>query len=547
MNNLTLDEYEKIYLTSSTITEETDIENYLLDLLPLSRKTALEAFDNFKAVLYIHSFYNFYNPAFDISMYSFPQIQLETNSDLFEYMAPETFIPVLKLVLQCFKLQHILQLDTTNYCCTDIACRKFAYYTREAYTITNFEWKIPIDFMPVFSAIVYAIYRCRKNSTYNIKDFLSEFTNTYTISKSKVTFCAKPNSRPLIIKSGNSICIHSSKENFTELLKNWAEKYLAISFFQNMDFLYSNYSSNTKHQILLYKSARTLIATLISSSAMPEIYPMLNTLLEKHILNFPDTSNQEECANLYPHHVQFTTIRCERILINDYIKNTKTWSRKIANEIANAIEDSEHSKDSPAQKYDHIKPLFDACKKTAATNYDQVLDELNKIWDDFSSQNDIYPSDRDTHIELIDQMLTNHKAKLTEELDLQLSRIKKYFNYRKILPKDIINDLKHNLPLFTAHLSQNWISLKTSSSLPTFTTDSAGSLKSKPLNIYAHLNLLPEDLDTIVKQLNLDYDKFISYYFDLCKALKKTGTLIFYFPDLFALTLSKYLSQDYKS
>lgn len=56
MNNLTLDEYEKIYLTSSTITEETDIENYLLDLLPLSRKTALEAFDNFKAVLYIHFF-----------------------------------------------------------------------------------------------------------------------------------------------------------------------------------------------------------------------------------------------------------------------------------------------------------------------------------------------------------------------------------------------------------------------------------------------------------------------------------------------------------
>ena len=549
MNNLTLEKFEKSYINSSIITNESDIEDCLKKLIPYTSSTVTKAFSSFKYLLYSHSFYSFNNPTFNISNYYNKPKTRSTNSwGLENYIVPETFIPILKLVFNYFSSQQILTLTkSTNYFAKNTsdeitASTPVDYFTEDAYLSSEFTWKISLNFMPVFSAIVYGIYCCFNGNAFSMNNFLSKFTSIYTNPNKKIIFSNESDSNFFIDNQKSTIHIHTSKEKFIDILNSWADKYLAAPFFKNMDFLYATYAQNNSYyQILLYKSVQTLTATLINDRSIPEIYPDINALLENHMRHFPDASCPEEIKYLYPHEVLYRFTERELHLVENYIENTKTWNKELLLKLKKLIIYLECSSFSLQEKYNCIDQALSKQKDFVSYNSNHLENEINNEFNELSKDFVVSHSACSEHVTLIHNMLTDYTNKLISELDTQYSKLKEHYHFNKILLSDITSDIEHFPTIYTQNLTDDWHNLKNKDKFPVFMKiDKPGILNNPPFNFYAK-TLTSEDVLSIVQQLNLDFKTFQQGYINSYNELLQAGILIpFNSPTHLALTLSQY-------
>lgn len=493
MNDLTLDKFEKSYLNSSIITDESTINDYHKKLMPCAPQTAAKAFSSFKHLLYLHSFYSLSNPALNIATYCDAKTHSMISWYLSDYVVPETSIPVLRLVLNYFSSRQILTLTkSTNYFEKEKSDKTTfstptAYFTEAAYLATDFTWKIPLNFMPIFSAIVYAVYKCFHDSTFSMNKFLAELTDTYTYPNKKIIFSDDSDTDFFIDNQKSDIHIHFSKDTFIDILTSWADKYLAAPFFKNLDFLYTTYAQdNSYHQTLLYKSVQTLTATLISDYATPEIYLDINTLLENHIKYFPDASATEEIENLYPHIAFHQFTERELHLVANYIENTNTWNKKLLLNLKDLISYLELSSFPIQEKCNYIDQTLSDQKNFVAQNSKHLENKLNNEFNELSQYCDVDSIACSEHIKLIHNMLAIYTNKLISELDLRYSMLKKYYHSKKYLLQDIIYGIEHFFPIYTQDLTDDWYNLKNKNKFPVFMkVNNPGTLNNPPLNFYA--------------------------------------------------------------
>lgn len=533
MNDLTLDKFEKSFLNALIITDESTINAYNKKLMPCAPQTATKAFSSFKHLLYLHSFYSLNNPALNIATYCESKTHSMISWYLSDYVVPETFIPVLRLVLNYFSSHQILTLTkSTDYFEKEASDETTfsiptAYFTEAAYLTTDFTWKIPLNFMPIFSAIVYAVYQCFHDSTFSMNKFLAELTDTYTY-----TYTNKKN-----IFSDDS-----DTDFFIDNLTSWADKYLAAPFFKNLDFLYTTYAQdNSYHQTLLYKSVQTLTATLISDYATPEIYLDINTLLENHIKYFPDSSATEEIENLYPHVAFHQFTERELHLVANYIENTNIWNKELLLNLKKLIRYLERSSLSIQEKCNYIDQTLSDQKNFVAQNSRHLENKLNNEFNELSQYCDVDSIACSEHIKLIHNMLTTYTDKLISELDLRYSMLKKHYHSKKYLLQDIIYGIEHFFPIYTQDLTDDWYNLKNKNKFPVFMkVNNPGTLNNPPLNFYAK-TLAGNDVFPIVQQLHFDLESFNNCYINSYNELAQTGIfLIFGSPAHLALALSKY-------
>lgn len=548
MNDLTLDKFEKSYLNSSIITDESTINDYHKKLMPCAPQTAAKAFSSFKHLLYLHSFYSLSNPALNIATYCDAKTHSMISWYLSDYVVPETSIPVLRLVLNYFSSRQILTLTkSTNYFEKEKSDKTTfstptAYFTEAAYLATDFTWKIPLNFMPIFSAIVYAVYKCFHDSTFSMNKFLAELTDTYTYPNKKIIFSDDSDTDFFIDNQKSDIHIHFSKDTFIDILTSWADKYLAAPFFKNLDFLYTTYAQdNSYHQTLLYKSVQTLTATLISDYATPEIYLDINTLLENHIKYFPDASATEEIENLYPHIAFHQFTERELHLVANYIENTNTWNKKLLLNLKDLISYLELSSFPIQEKCNYIDQTLSDQKNFVAQNSKHLENKLNNEFNELSQYCDVDSIACSEHIKLIHNMLAIYTNKLISELDLRYSMLKKYYHSKKYLLQDIIYGIEHFFPIYTQDLTDDWYNLKNKNKFPVFMkVNNPGTLNNPPLNFYAK-TLAGNDVFPIVQQLHFDLESFNNCYINSYNELAQTGIfLIFGSPAHLALALSKY-------
>lgn len=548
MNDLTLDKFEKSYLNSSIITDESTINDYHKKLMPCSPQTAAKAFSSFKHLLYLHSFYSLNNPALNIATYCESKTHSMISWYLSDYVVPETSIPVLRLVLNYFSSRQILTLTkSTNYFEKEKSDKTTfstptAYFTEAAYLATDFTWKIPLNFMPIFSAIVYAVYKCFHDSTFSMNKFLAELTDTYTYPNKKIIFSDDSDTDFFIDNQKSDIHIHFSKDTFIDILTSWADKYLAAPFFKNLDFLYTTYAQdNSYHQTLLYKSVQTLTATLISDYATPEIYLDINTLLENHIKYFPDASATEEIENLYPHIAFHQFTERELHLVANYIENTNTWNKKLLLNLKDLISYLELSSFPIQEKCNYIDQTLSDQKNFVAQNSKHLENKLNNEFNELSQYCDVDSIACSEHIKLIHNMLAIYTNKLISELDLRYSMLKKHYHSKKYLLQDIIYGIEHFFPIYTQDLTDDWYNLKNKNKFPVFMkVNNPGTLNNPPLNFYAK-TLAGNDVFPIVQQLHFDLESFNNCYINSYNELAQTGIfLIFGSPAHLALALSKY-------
>ena len=548
MNDLTLDKFEKSYLNSSIITDESTINDYHKKLMPCAPQTAAKAFSSFKHLLYLHSFYSLSNPALNIATYCDAKTHSMISWYLSDYVVPETSIPVLRLVLNYFSSRQILTLTkSTNYFEKEKSDKTTfstptAYFTEAAYLATDFTWKIPLNFMPIFSAIVYAVYKCFHDSTFSMNKFLAELTDTYTYPNKKIIFSDDSDTDFFIDNPKSDIHIHFSKDTFIDILTSWADKYLAAPFFKNLDFLYTTYAQdNSYHQTLLYRSVQTLTATLISDYATPEIYLDINALLENHIKHFPDASSTEEIKNLYPHETFCRFTERELHLVENYIKNTNIWNRELLLDLKKLIKYLAHASFSLQEKYNYIDQSLSDQKNFVAQNSKHLENKLNNEFNELSQYCDVDSIACSEHIKLIHNMLAIYTNKLISELDLRYSMLKKHYHSKKYLLQDIIYGIEHFFPIYTQDLTDDWYNLKNKNKFPVFMkVNNPGTLNNPPLNFYVK-TLAGNDVFPIVQQLHFDLESFNNCYINSYNELAQTGIfLIFGFPAHLALALSKY-------
>lgn len=565
MSDLNLAEYERIcsldFSPDLNVTSEETIENYLGLLTSIGKKSTIHnAFCNFKHLLYIHAFYNLENPALNISTLLPYTGTSEELLDLNNYRLSEIFIPIFKIILHCFQLKGFLTLTppsdfsytTNNY--YDVG----RYYTEYSYSKTSFTWNLPMNFMPVFSAIISSIYLCcKKKGEDSIETFFQNFSQMYNDAAWSAVFIGE-SSAPFIDHGEKCIFIHTSQKNFCNLLNNWADIYLAQPFLRNIEKFCSTYScyksANTRlaRKHLLYTSVRALIATLISDTASPEIYSSLNTLLEKHLSLFPSS---KELDQLYEHDVIQTTLPREIELVDEYIETLKIWTNNLRSAISNFLKISDRESNIPSV----ITKYLESYQRQLTNNFKTVLQNIGSFLNNFEPSLNLYACE--IHLQSISKLLETYKNKMSENLKTYFSKIKDYFSKTNSSIKlhTVIEDLNHYLKNNIKFLTRDWNKLKAGDSLPPlYKQHEPGTLQQSPLNFYSKLCFSENDLHKIITSLAFDFDNFEfcvnaalfnfytsvpeSYSFPpiMRQPVAFPPAVSGFSPALFALTLSKY-------
>lgn len=581
MSDLNLAEYERIcsldFASDSNVTSEEMIENYLGLLTSIGEKpTVHNAFCNFKHLLYIHAFYNLENPALNISTLLPYTGTSEELLDLNNYRLSEIFIPIFKIILHCFQLKGFLTLTppsdfsytTNNY--YDVG----RYYTEYSYSKTSFTWNLPMNFMPVFSAIISSIYLCcKKKGEDSIETFFQNFSQMYNDAAWSAVFIGE-SSAPFIDHGEKCIFIHTSQKNFCNLLNNWADIYLAQPFLRNIEKFCSTYScyksANTRlaRKHLLYTSVRALIATLISDTASPEIYSSLNTLLEKHLSLFPSS---KELDQLYEHDVIHTTLPREIELVDEYIKSLTPWIKHLYSDICtltSKFSKKSLNKESKVKVCSIMDKRLEYYEQQLISSAEKVIDDIRAVFADVPEISHLDPYSCDVHLQLISDSLQAFTSEISETLKKNFSKITNYFSRTKTnaILSDTLEQLNSFLKCDINNLTTNWTELKTGNSFPALSKHfEPGSLNQPPLDFYSKLRFSDNDLHKIITSLTFDFDNFefcikaarFEFYTSvperysfppiMHQPVAFPPAVSGFSPALFALTLSKYCTINNKT
>lgn len=538
MKQLTFDIYEKLCLSGPVITDEREIKKYLKHLTPInSINTINNDFSIFKHTLYTANFYSFYNSSYDKSSFNVPDFPKS------HYMVLSTFMPVCKLILHHLLSSGFLKITPYSYS----VYVPDDYTSAYAYSKTSFFWNIPKNFMPVFSSIVYATIQCivkTKSESYSINNFLEAFMQI-SISKDLSTIFSNNFSvKNFINLKSSRIVINTSQEDFHNILNKWSEIYLAIPFFQNMDYYLFTYSLNSeKYENLLYESIRGLVATLTAPTAFPAIYPFLTQLLKIHINKFPNADDPDGKKVLFSHEVCHKVLKEEWINIEIYVNLTKEWICDILSDVWELILLLKNAELDSNHKLSQLNLFYERYKNRIKSIPQLVEKRLDSYFDTVSSSACIDHYTRDEHIQLLRNTLGSCTKIISERLDSIFTKLQSSLSNDMISLEQEFSSFETSMFLQYVNLNKTHSKLKSKlnqTDLPILLKETVtGTLFEAPLNHYSNLYFNTADLYRICSSLHLDTAIF-AHYINLACSVTASTLFPAYLPAQLAFALSCY-------
>ena len=219
MNELDFD----LLLNPPFLTKESKIKKYISAFSGISTEKTLNThFKEIQKLIYIHSFYDYSNPAFNINVLyeAFPQI----DCDWFKYVLPDDITRAIKIFFDYLKAHNFLRIALPNNERYDIN-----YLLSSTLEDSIFTWKIPQNFMPFFSVFVSTLYNYYKkkwgfSSGDFFREMLCELEHSLTIdytnvenAESLVTLKDASTKGSVILRFN----INCTRQSFINLFQMW--------------------------------------------------------------------------------------------------------------------------------------------------------------------------------------------------------------------------------------------------------------------------------------------------------------------------------------
>lgn len=221
----------ELFSSSPFLTKESDIKKYMSAFAGISKDSTMnKKFNQMKKIIYIHSFYNSYNPAFNINfLYKCdPTIECEW----YDYVLPDEVTLIIKIFLNYLDSQDFLKISLPDNKSYDINGDN-SYLLLSTFEASIFDWHIPQNFIPFFCAFAFTMFdSCKKNITYSPDIFFKEMQNKLN-STSTIDYINTETSESLVIlkdlstKDGTKIfrfTINRSQKSFLNLYKVWVNE-----------------------------------------------------------------------------------------------------------------------------------------------------------------------------------------------------------------------------------------------------------------------------------------------------------------------------------
>lgn len=217
--------------SSPFLTKESDIKKYMSAFAGISKDSTMnKKFKQIKKIIYIHSFYNSYNPAFNINFL------YESDSTIdcpwYEYVLPDEVTLIIKIFFDHLESQGFLKISLPDNKPYDIKGDN-SYLLLSTFEASIFDWHIPQNFMPFFCAFAFTMFdSCKKNITYSPDIFFKEMQNKLN-NTSTIDYINTETSESLVtlkdLSPGHAteifrFTINRSQKSFLNLYKVWTNE-----------------------------------------------------------------------------------------------------------------------------------------------------------------------------------------------------------------------------------------------------------------------------------------------------------------------------------
>ena len=197
-------------------------------------QTINDEFNQIKKILYLYSFYNFYNIAFNINFLN--DTFLATDSDWYKYVIPDDFSLLIRFFFEYLKDLGFLLITPP----TGLTYSPDNFYNDYMSQKSNFIWHIPQNFMPIFCSFIMEIYFSYKKKNYSTTNFFKNFLDR--LEKNPAIKYADATTNKLVTelieettKSGHttlSLKINKPPKAFTKLCELWINNFFPSSYFK---------------------------------------------------------------------------------------------------------------------------------------------------------------------------------------------------------------------------------------------------------------------------------------------------------------------------
>lgn len=214
--------------SSPFLTKESDIKKYMSAFAGISKDSTMnKKFNQMKKIIYIHSFYNPYNPAFNINfLYDCnPTIDCEW----YEYVLPDKITLIVKNFFNYLKSHDFLKISLPDNKSYDITGDS-SYLLLSTFENSIFDWHIPQNFMPFFCAFAFTMFdSCKKITPILPIHFWGEMQNKLN-NTSTIDYINTETSESLVtlkdLNLGHAtkilrFTINRSQKSFLDLYKVW--------------------------------------------------------------------------------------------------------------------------------------------------------------------------------------------------------------------------------------------------------------------------------------------------------------------------------------
>lgn len=218
----------ELLLNPPILTKESKIKKYMAAFSEISTENTMnKQFKEIRKIIYIHSFYNPCNPAFNINFLY--EASPKTKCDWFKYVLPDDITRAVKNFFDYLKVHDFLKIALPNNERYDIS-----YLSPATYEASIFTWNIPQNFMPFFCAFVFTLYDCyKKKRSFSSCDFFTKML--YKLEHCPtIDYTNVENTAPLVTikdvsEKGSVVLrfnINSTQQSFMNLFQSW----LSITF-----------------------------------------------------------------------------------------------------------------------------------------------------------------------------------------------------------------------------------------------------------------------------------------------------------------------------
>lgn len=500
-------------------------------------QTINDEFNQIKKILYLYSFYNFYNIAFNINFLN--DTFLATDSDWYKYVIPDDFSLLIRFFFEYLKDLGFLLITPP----TGLTYSPDNFYNDYMSQKSNFIWHIPQNFMPIFCSFIMEIYFSYKKKNYSTTNFFKNFLDR--LEKNPAIKYADATTNKLVTelieettKSGHttlSLKINKPPKAFTKLCELWINNFFPSSYFKKLDFLYTTYDLNfAGHRKALYNSLQGLHELLISSSASPHLYKYIDLLFDLHLYNFSEVCQSTDKALLFDHNLAIYHLPHEITVINDIISNFQNLTSNILNQSSHLVDLINSEKLSAFLKSNYLEEV--------QALYDSSLEKIHKQFSSpYAATIDLQAEN--LHKKEISHIIQSYFTELRKELR-KFSKIARTSTSTSLDTEQLWSKEKSNIVAISERLAKDLTTfIKSSQVLPLTHIPTPGLIKHCPLNLYCTTTFSYVQVKLIANYLQLNSYLFLNQLEMATPTPPSSIQTIRFTAHNIIVTLSKYIEE----